>query len=284
MTTHSTNDVQAEDGIVLKERCNVRARPSLRSEVIVQVSTGDAVHILEQKSVADQNSMRDWMRIQLPPTAKCYIHSKLVSEGVVTGNRVNVRSGPGLHFKSIAKLSKGQQVEVIGVEQDWLQIKPTMECSGWIASELVQIEEPIPTEFGPVDASPAISSKLPKLNVNDPQPVTPTIIPPSPMPPSLDIPRDNQGHLYPSDPDMYVEFTVKNGILRSVRDVTHSPGAYELLTPLLGRNQHRICYLETADLDLTRFEGKTVRVFGNQTWKRTERYPVLQVERIDPVW
>ncbi len=228
--------------------------------------------------------MRDWLKIQLPPTAKCYIHSNLVSDGIVTGNRVNVRSGPGLHFKSIAKLSKGQPVEVVRVEQDWLQIKPTAECFGWISSDLVQIEESFPTDFGPVDASPAISARLPEFRANEEPLPTPTIIPPSPLPPSLDNPGSSRNFLMPSDPDMYIEFTVKNGILQSVHDATHAPGAYELLTPLLGRNQHRICYLETSNLDLTRFEGKSVRVFGQQTWKRSDRYPVMQVERIDPVW
>ena len=32
------------------------------------------------------------------------------------------------------------------------------------------------------------------------------------------------------------------------------------------------------------FEGKHVRVLGNQSWERHQRYPVNAVERIDMVW
>jgi hypothetical protein len=45
-----------------------------------------------------------------------------------------------------------------------------------------------------------------------------------------------------------------------------------------------MAYLDAPQMDLVRYEGKHVRVLGNQTWKRDERYPVIAVERLDPVW
>lgn len=48
--------------------------------------------------------------------------------GEVTGDRVNVRSGPGTKSPIVAKLTKGQKVRVLGRRDNWLRIQlPTPE-------------------------------------------------------------------------------------------------------------------------------------------------------------
>jgi len=34
-----------------------------------------------------------------------------------------VREGPGLHFKTLAKIEKGTKVNVVGIEGDWLKVQ-----------------------------------------------------------------------------------------------------------------------------------------------------------------
>jgi hypothetical protein len=56
------------------------------------------------------------------------------------------------------------------------------------------------------------------------------------------------------------------------------------MTPMFERRQHRIAYLEMNIKDLLKYEGKHVRILGNLRWRRGDRYPVIVVERIEPVW
>jgi hypothetical protein len=44
-----------------------------------------------------------------------------------------------------------------------------------------------------------------------------------------------------------------------------------------------MAYLETSETNLKKFEGKHVRVTGNQRWRKGDRYPVIAIERIDRV-
>jgi hypothetical protein len=56
------------------------------------------------------------------------------------------------------------------------------------------------------------------------------------------------------------------------------------MTPERNRITHRICYLDTTNMNLSRYEGRQVRVFGNLRWREKERDPVMIVTRVDMVW
>ena len=55
----------------------------------------------------------------------------------VTGNRVNMRTGPGTNYAVVSTLSKGAEVEVIGSEGDWVNLKLPAGATGWMADWLV---------------------------------------------------------------------------------------------------------------------------------------------------
>lgn len=253
----------AAQGTVRGDRCNVRARPSLNSEVVVQLNKGDRVEILERRTAGEPDKTMQWLRIRLPGTAKCYVASKHLTDGVANVDALNVRCGPGANYRAVGKLAKGERVEVIKTEGEWTQIKPTAQCSGWIAAELVQ-EEAAPL--------PEPAAQLGALEV-----VTPPVAAPpaaAPAAPAVGI----------TDPDVQIQYVVKNGVLRAVKDPASAPGSYELMTPEVERRHYRIAYLEAPGINLDRFEGKHVRVLGHQRWHRGQRYPVIAVERVDMVW
>lgn len=58
--------------------------------------------------------------------------------GVVTGDRVNVRSGPGLVYPGIVKYDKGAELTILGQNQDgtWLVVSLPDGAKGWISSTL----------------------------------------------------------------------------------------------------------------------------------------------------
>ena len=152
-------------GTVKAGRCNVRSRPSLYAEVVVQLHKGDAVDVLERKSVTEHEKPMDWLRITLPAGAKCFVSAKLLTDGAANVDDVYVRCGPGANYRDIGKLPKGTKVEVVETKGEWTQIKSTPECHGWIAAELVDVQ----AAAAPLAAPPPVSS------INTPEVVTPPV-------------------------------------------------------------------------------------------------------------
>jgi len=252
-------------GTVTKDRVNVRARAGRTAEVVCQLNKGDVVEILERKTSQEGDKQMEWLRIPLPASAKCYVASRYIKDGEVTADAVNIRCGPGGVYKDVGKLAKGEKVEVVGTHGDWTQIKPTAHCSGWIAAEFVEIApEPAPAAMSPsASAAPEVA-------------ISPVTLPIEPLPPSLQPAV--------AEPEVHVQYVVKDGILRAVADPANAPGSYELMTEEIGLRQYRIAYLETAERNLQRYQGKHVRVLGNQRWRQGDRYPVIIVERVDMIW
>ena len=242
---------------VLKDKVNVRSKPSKTAEVITQLNKGATLDVLERKTVTDGGKSMDWVRVQLPSTAKCYVSAKLVKNGVVTTDAVNIRSGPGTNFKEVGKLAKGEHVDVVEKSGDWLHIKPTKHSSGWVAAELVEVSAPEPVPAPPT----AVIT----------EPVTIPVVPPAPA--TLQVAD--------SSPEMLTQYLVKEGVLKSIKDSQKSPAPFELMTDEVGGRQYRIAYLDTTEKSMAKYQGKRVRVFGNQRWHKGDRYPVITADRID---
>ena len=253
--------VETGRGTVKGQHSNVRSRPSLNSEVVTQLHKGETVDVLERKSVTEREKSMDWLRITLPSTAKCFVNAKHVTDGTANVENLNVRCGPGSNYRDIGKLSKGAKVEVVEKKGEWMQIRPTPDCSGWIAAELVDVET----------APRAPAASTPEI-VTPPVAVSPA---PAPSAPAVSIVN--------ADPDILVTYVVKDGYVGAVSE-PNAPAAFELRTTEADRLSFRIAYLETSETNLKRFEGKHVRIVGTQRWRKGERYPVIAIERVDMVW
>ena len=242
-----------DTGTLRADRVNVRARADKKAEVVTQLNKGDTVIVIER--------IGEWVKVQPPEKAKCYVSSKLVKDGVVTTDNVNVRSGPGTNFKDIGKLAKGEKVEVVKTTGEWTQIKPTEKCAVFIAAEFIEISTPLPPP--PVVTTTEVM----------PAPVT-TTVPVIPQPP-----------VKPVEAEVRMQYLVKDGFFQTVSEA-NAPAKYELMTQDVGGRQYRMDFLDMAGVDknLARYEGKQVRVFGNERWRKGDRYPVMIVDRIDMVW
>ncbi|MBM3859232.1 MAG: hypothetical protein FJ395_06235 [Verrucomicrobia bacterium] len=270
---------------------NLRARPGLTAELITQVNKGDEVNVLETKPVVEGGKTQQWSRITLPASAKCYVLSKLIADGKAAGDAVNIRSGPGTNFKDVGKLAKGEKVSVVKVAGEWTQIKPTPKCSGWVASEYLEAAPlAAPVIVPALTPAPPVA---PKVNEVVSAPVAaPVAEPPAAVAPTEPIltpaPVFPQTPTAPTEPETLQYYVVRDGIFQSVESGVKrsgTPGApYELMTLMFERRQYRIAYLEMSLSELDKFEGKHVRVLGNLRWRRGERYPIIAVERIEPVW
>lgn len=72
----------------------------------------------------------------------------------VTGNRVNVRTGPGTNFGKIGQLSRGARVKEITSKDGWTEISSSV-GKGWMSSKYLSSHEPSVT----ISTSTAASNK-----------------------------------------------------------------------------------------------------------------------------
>ena len=55
----------------------------------------------------------------------------------ITGDNINVRSGPGTNYQVVMELFKGFPLKVIATQGDWLKVSDFESDTGWVHSSLV---------------------------------------------------------------------------------------------------------------------------------------------------
>lgn len=121
-------------GEITEDNINVRAGQNVNFEKLCVLKKG------QQITVVDKNYT--WYKVALPPEAKCFISKDYIKiyrerSGVVTGNRVNLRAGPGANFTALGQLTKDDVVEIVKDTNGWYQIKPASGTFGWVAEQFL---------------------------------------------------------------------------------------------------------------------------------------------------
>jgi len=57
----------------------------------------------------------------------------------ITGNDVNIRSGPGTNYYRCGKLHKGDTIKIVSMESGWSRIVPPVGCFSWISLQCVSM-------------------------------------------------------------------------------------------------------------------------------------------------
>lgn len=129
---------QRRSGLTTAEKINVRSGPSLSYEIVLKLSKGSKVQVLAREG--------EWYQVVLPEEVSVYVAKPYLLVGdpaaKIRGHRVHVRSGPGISFTALAFLEEGDGVEVRGAVGDWVKIKPTAACHGWVHSAYITLLNP----------------------------------------------------------------------------------------------------------------------------------------------
>lgn len=65
-----------------------------------------------------------------------------LKNGYVTGNRVNLRTGPGTNYPSLRLLSRGEQIKIVEQAFGWYKVMlPGTDVDGWVAGWFIEIAE-----------------------------------------------------------------------------------------------------------------------------------------------
>lgn len=119
---------------VIAPKLYLRAGPNRNFEVLKELKKGDILKSVEEKY--------GWTRVVLPDDVPLYIYRQMVAvsgdRAVVVKNRVNVRARPNLNSTMVGQVNKGDTLTVIGMEADWVKIRPPSGFTGWVKSEYVE--------------------------------------------------------------------------------------------------------------------------------------------------
>ena len=132
-------------GSVTASALRLRSKPSTSSTTLDFAYQGDYVTILGKTGswyLVEFNLTRGYMHQDHLTT-----HSRRNAElgyGSVSGNQVNVRSGPGTSYSSLAKASRGEKAYIIGFNNQWYKVIYD-NVIGYIRSDYITLTE-IPYE------------------------------------------------------------------------------------------------------------------------------------------
>lgn len=119
-------------GRISRKKVRLRLHPTLDAPVIKEMDRGDLVIVTAETE--------DFYAIAPPQDVKGFIYRTLVLDGVVEGNKVNVRLEPHLESPVIAQLANGDKVEgkVSAASSKWLEISPPPSARFYISKDYVE--------------------------------------------------------------------------------------------------------------------------------------------------
>jgi SH3-like domain-containing protein len=140
---------------VNQDNVNIRAGQSENFERIYRLNKGDSVVVTGKEY--------SWYKVKLPQDVKLYVSSKYVTllddfNGEITGDKVNVRSGPSVEKTIMAQLKAGDKVAIVEKGTEWHTLKSIDGASGWVNEKFIVY---VTNDFSSYREVPAPSHDLP---------------------------------------------------------------------------------------------------------------------------
>jgi SH3-like domain-containing protein len=107
------------------------ASNAMASKVITKVATYSPLEVLEKRA--------EYYRVKDYRGRTGWVHRSLLSSKpgvVITGDRANVRQGPGTNHAVAFQLSKGDACRVLAKDNKWIEVQTATGQRGWIAGFL----------------------------------------------------------------------------------------------------------------------------------------------------
>jgi hypothetical protein len=119
-------------GKVKGKKVRLRTNADLESRIVKELSRNDLIVINGEKG--------DFYCVEPPSGSKAYVFRSFVLDGVVEGNRVNVRLEPSLDSPIIGHLNSGDRIKgaISSLNNKWYEIPPPSGTRFYIAKEFVQ--------------------------------------------------------------------------------------------------------------------------------------------------
>ncbi len=278
--------------LVTGDNVNLRSRPEVTSEIVGQVDSGDIL-------ITGAGSTNQWIEVSVPESIGLWVYEELVRDGRVSAASLRVRSGPGISFRSVGKISRGRKVEVRDKHNQWLEIDPPPECSLWISAEYVkpfkEQEEAmeLPVKYQAVSIRAADADEAREEIIMPPRPAEDEAVhesefteKPAEKTPTEEeyakiivLPRElrNRNLIDFEEQGKLVEY---KGVLRPSGFVWRRPSEYRLVRRGSSGRAVTVCYVIGDSSVLKDREGHTIIVYGRQYWLQGIRQPVVAARQL----
>lgn len=119
-------------GKVNANQVRLRTQANLDCHVIQELSSGDLLVVVGEEE--------NFYSVQPPAGVKGFIYRKFILDGVIEGDKVNVRLEPSTESPVVAQMNTGDKVEgkVSSLNNRWLEIKLPKDAKFFIAKEFVE--------------------------------------------------------------------------------------------------------------------------------------------------
>jgi uncharacterized protein YraI len=256
--------VAGQEARVTSDRVNVRAKPVNDAEVIGQVNQGDALTVLKVEEV--------WAEVQAPTNMGVWVKGEFVRNGAVAGDKVNVRSGPGVSYRSVGSVRGGAAVQVREVRGEWTCIVPPEGVSLWIKKEFLDLGTAGSSGTGQVAVVTATSTAVVEVVESQAFGVSTNATLTRELPAGL-----KEGQLAAVLGQGAV--IDRQGVLERVPLAIFRGVEYRLVDMEDGRRV-TTCYLRGRDAEMPGLMGKRVKAKGPGWWLSGEKCPLVYLDEV----
>jgi hypothetical protein len=119
-------------GKIKGKKVRMRAQADLESKIVKELNRNDLLLVVGEKG--------DFYAVQPPTSTKAYVFRSFILDGIVEGNRVNVRLEPSLDSPVIAHLNAGDHIKgaISSLNNKWYEIDPPSNARFYVAKEYVE--------------------------------------------------------------------------------------------------------------------------------------------------
>jgi hypothetical protein len=245
---------------VVADNVNLRVRPDAGTEVVAQAHEGQLL-----SAVLVQG---DWLGILAPTNAGLWLKKQFVKGGVVTGDKIRLRSGPGISYRDVGTVSKGAVLTEWESHGDWVKVAAPEELVLWVSRTVVQPfgNEPI---SGPVVVSGGPTSAVEKVVVSE----------------NVSLSRELPAGLTRDDLAPVLgqgALVERSGMVERVPMAFFRGMDYRLVAL---RNQQKVtvCYVRGNEAQMPSLVDRRLTVKGREYWLNNQRYAVIYPELITPL-
>lgn len=245
---------------VLGDRVNLRARPAAEAEVVAQANEGDRLTWTRVEG--------DWAGVLAPTNAGVWIKGQFVKEGVIQGDRINLRSGPGVSFRPVGVVDRGVRVAVMETRGDWARVTPPTNLVLWVNRALV---ESVPGAMAAGASSVADGAAADQAMGEAPL-TGPALARELPA----GLTREDLAPVLGQGAMMSRAGTVERVPLAFFRGVDFR------LVDVRDGSRLTVCFLKGNDEQMPSLVGRRFAVTGREYWLKNARRPVLYLETLKP--
>lgn len=241
------------------DKVNLRCRPDSGTEVVMQASEGQTLKVVRLEG--------EWMGVEAPSNAPAWMKGQYIKKGLVAGDKVKLRAGPGISYRDVGQVKRDDPVKECETHGEWVRIAPPRDMVLWVSRSMVAVV--VPPEPPPV---------VHALPDSRPEPV-------EPVPADLTLPRELPAGL---SKDQLQQGRAQGHVVERTGTVERLPLAfvrhiqYRLVDVREGRRE-MICFLQGNDRQMPTLVGRRLTVKGREYWLEKQHYAVLYPELITPI-